>query len=133
MFQMFEVLIILISLVFILLHAFFSRNYNHWKNKNVPYLKPVPFFGNCFKLFTFQENIGEGLQRMYNTSNAAYLGFFICDQPCLLLRDLDLIKAIFIKDFNIFDNRNIAQNFKADPIGANNLFVLKKPLMERIA
>lgn len=69
---------------------------------------------------------------MYQNSSEPFLGFFICDQPCLLIRDLDLIKTIFIKDFNTFDNRNIAQNFKADPIGANNLFILKNPLWREL-
>lgn len=121
-------IIILLFLLFFLSHIYFSRNYDHWKKKNVPFLKPVPFFGNAFHIFTFKENVGIVFQKLHSRENAPFLGFFLSDRPCLLIRDLDSIKRILVKDFDIFENRNIAQNFDTDPLGAYNLFMVKTPI-----
>lgn len=43
-----------------------------------------------------------------------------------MLRDPDIIKAILVKDFNTFYERNVRSNHKTDPL-SQNLFLLKGP------
>ncbi|KAF5308490.1 hypothetical protein FQR65_LT06154 [Abscondita terminalis] len=53
-----------------------------------------------------------------------YLGFFIFNQPFLLIRDLKLIKKVLITDFDHFADR-IATTSKKDTVGSKILFLLK--------
>ena len=55
------------------------------------------------------------------------MGFFICDEPYLLVRDPELVKNILVKDFDVFSNRSVFENKKDDPMGAHILFLLKTP------
>lgn len=93
----------------------------------MPYIRPIPFFGNAIDTFTFRKNIGELFHDIYKKSTAPFGGFFIMDEPVLLIRDLELIKTILIKDFQYFDNRCLAENKKDDPLGSQILFLLRNP------
>lgn len=46
-------------------------------------------------------------------------GVYIFIQRQVFIMDLDLIKQILVKDFNIFTNRGIYHNEKDDPLSAN--------------
>ncbi|KAF5308485.1 hypothetical protein FQR65_LT06149 [Abscondita terminalis] len=45
------------------------------------------------------------LKTLYASTTAPYMGFFMFDQPHLLIRDFDLIKNILITDFDYFSDR----------------------------
>lgn len=47
-----------------------------------------------------------------------YVGIFLVDKPCLILRDFDLISRVLKQDFYHFNNRIIKIPKKSDPIGA---------------
>lgn len=47
-----------------------------------------------------------------------FVGIFLADKPCLVLRDFDLISRIFIQDFYYFNDRILKLNKKTDPIAA---------------
>lgn len=49
------------------------------------------------------------------------------DQPCLLVKDTELIKSVLIKDFNVFYDRYVGDNDRDDPAGTYNLFNVKNP------
>lgn len=54
-----------------------------------------------------------------------FVGRFEFIQPIVVLRDLDLIKKVTIKDFeNFMDRRGFADE-KVEPLFARNLFSLK--------
>lgn len=46
-------------------------------------------------------------------------------QPCLFVRDLDLIKHITVKDFENFPNHDSLISEKTDPVLSLNLFSLE--------
>lgn len=109
------------------LYLYFTRKFNHWTTKNVPQIPPIPFFGNAFPVFTWQKNIGEFARQIYNSTTNPFIGFFICDEPYLLIRDPELVKSILVKDFAIFSNRSISESKENDPMGSHLLFLLKTP------
>ncbi|KAF5306326.1 hypothetical protein FQA39_LY09024 [Lamprigera yunnana] len=57
--------------------------------------------------------------------NARYYGIYLFVSPSLVLRDLDLIKRIAIKDFDIFPERRTVVDENADPLLARNILFMK--------
>lgn len=121
--DMISLLAILISVVYL----YSTRKFNYWKKKGIPYEKPVPFFGSFKEIAMFRISIGEYMAEVYKKTQGAYRGIFAFDQPYLVVKDPDVIKAILVKDFNYFHDRAIVSNEKDDPIGTHNLFVIKNP------
>jgi len=71
-------------------------------------------------------NIGKHLQQIYEQhSDKPYVGIFSFDKPVLLIRDLELVKNILVKDFQNFIDRVISFDEKLDPLGSKILFVMK--------
>jgi len=120
------VLVVSFALIFIALYLYFTRNFNFWHKLGIPYVKPTPFVGNL-KDCTFQKvNIGENLQRIYKQhSDKPYVGIFSFDKPILLIRDVELVKNILVKDFQYFIDRAISFDEKLDPLFSRILFVIK--------
>jgi cytochrome P450 len=71
-------------------------------------------------------SIGKYLQQIYEKhSDKPYVGIFAFDKPILLIRDLELVKNILVKDFQNFTDRVIILDEKLDPLFSRNLFVIK--------
>lgn len=54
-----------------------------------------------------------------------FYGTFQFTKPLLLVRDIELIKKIFVKDFEHFIDHNTIINAENDPLFGRNLFSLK--------
>jgi hypothetical protein len=126
----FEVLTLsIISLLcgfFISLYFYFTRNFNFWKKLGIPYAKPVPFVGNVKDVMLLKVNIGKSLKTLYDDhSDKPYVGIFVFDQPILLVRDLDLVKNILIKDAQNFIDRIISFDENLDPVFGRGISLLK--------
>lgn len=67
-------------------------------------------------------------------NNLPFIGLFSITTPVLFVRDLDLIKAILIKDFHVFPGRNFSEesNYIREPIYLYTIFSLKGPLWKEI-
>jgi len=85
------------------LYLYFTRNFKFWQKLGIPYVNPTPFVGSL-KESAFQKvNIGKHLQHIYEQhSDKPYVGIFSFDKPMLLIRDLELVKNILVKDFQNF-------------------------------
>lgn len=120
-----DVLILTITLT-ITLYLYLARNNNYWKKRGIPYLKPLPFFGNVRDIFLIKKSLGDCCRSLYERSDKPYVGIFVCDDPYLLLRNPEVIKSILIKDFAYFMNRSSVNNKSDDPMGSHILFLMKK-------
>ena len=126
-------LISVITAIFIGLYFYLTRNFNFWQKLGVPYVKPTPFFGNLKECVLQKTTIGAQLQRIYNEhSDKPYVGIFSFDKPSLLIRDLELVKNILVKDFQNFMDRTFSFEDKFDPLFCNNLAVLKGQLWRHL-
>ena len=68
---------------------------------------------------------GEQLQRIYNERSViSYVGIFSFDQSRLLIRDLELVKNILVKDSQSFTDRVVIFNEKDDPLLSRVLCVM---------
>lgn len=105
MFDYFQILIAFVA-IFLTLYYYFTLNFNFWKNRNVVAPKPIPFFGNTKDVILRKIEISNFIAKLYKKyDNEAMFGIFFGSSPNLVLRDLDLIKDVLIKDFSTFDER----------------------------
>lgn len=109
---------IFLIVAFYSLYYYFSRNFNYWKKKNVPGPKPTPFYGNLKQTALRKKNISVAFEEFYNAyPKEKYVGLYRMTTPCLLIRDLDIIKQIMIKDFDLFQDRGL--EFSKSGLGQN--------------
>jgi cytochrome P450 family 6 len=119
-------LISLITAIFIGLYFYFIRNFKLWQKLGVPYVKPVPFVGNLKDCVLLKTTIGEQLQRIYTeNSDKPYVGIFSFDKPSLVIRDLEMMKNILVKDFHTFMDRTLSADEKLDPLFAKGIGLVK--------
>jgi len=60
------------------------------------------------------------------------VGIFCFDKPSLLIRDLELVKNILVKDFQTFMNHTVLFDEKLDPLVSNSLPVLRGQLWRHL-
>lgn len=73
-----------------------------FSNQGIPGPKPIPFIGNMWGLW--KQNLPEVDKEMFRKYGKIY-GKFEGTQPNLCINDAELIKSIFVKDFDHFINR----------------------------
>ncbi|KAJ9594227.1 hypothetical protein L9F63_014387 [Diploptera punctata] len=118
---------ILASLV-VGIYFYATRNFKFWKRLGVPYVSPYPLVGSV-KDVAFQKcAIGEFLKDIYSEyKGLRYVGFYSLDQPAIVVRDLDLIRSVLVKDFNNYADHFIELDQDLDPLGSKGLFAMKGP------
>uniref|UniRef100_A0A1A9Z5A0 Cytochrome P450 n=1 Tax=Glossina pallidipes TaxID=7398 RepID=A0A1A9Z5A0_GLOPL len=120
-----EIFIFLLLTTVFLLYYWCKYTYSYWLRHGIPQSKPIPFIGNMKKTIMLKRNFGLYASDIYNEPEMAdkpVVGVYIFNQPALIIRDLDLIKSILIKDFNYFSNRYGNCDPHRDALGTYNLF-----------
>ncbi|KOB76727.1 Cytochrome P450 6B46 [Operophtera brumata] len=101
-------------------YYFCTRTLNFWRDNNVAGPKPVPFFGNLLESALRRKHIGVIYKEIYDAyPKEKVIGIYRMTSPTLIIRDLDIVKNILIKDFDAFPERGIA--FSKERLG-DNLF-----------
>jgi cytochrome P450 family 6 len=122
-------LISVITAIFIGFYFYFTRHLKFWQKLGIPYVKPTPFVGNLKECVLLKTTIGEQRQRIYNEqSDKPYVEIFSFDNPSFLIRDLDFVKNILVKEFQNFMDRTISFEERFDPVIGNRMFALKGQL-----
>ncbi|XP_047995697.1 cytochrome P450 6B2-like [Leguminivora glycinivorella] len=108
----------LAAAVVVLLYYHFTRTFSYWKDRNVPGPKPIPLFGNLYDSTVRSCTTGAVFKKIYeNYPNEKVVGVFRMTSPTLLVRDLNILKHIFIKDFDNFADRGL--EFSKKGLGQN--------------
>jgi len=90
---------------------------------NVPYVRPIPFFGNTFKMATTLEHQIETFDRFYRQfPGEKYCGFYQMTTPMLMVRDPELINNMLIKDFSHFTDRGLDVDPEVNLFGRSLVF-----------
>nr|CAH0100563.1 unnamed protein product [Daphnia galeata] len=85
-----------------------TSTFNYFSDQGIPGPKPVPLFGNMWGIW--RKNISEHDVTQVKKYGKVF-GWFDGPQPNLWITDVELIKAIFVKDFDHFADRRTI-NFK---------------------
>ncbi|CAH2094090.1 unnamed protein product [Euphydryas editha] len=116
----------ILTLVFsVLLYLFYhlTKNYDYWKKRNVPYLKPSILFGNYREYILFKKCLQQVAQEICQKfADEPYVGVFYGTDPALIIKDPNLIKLVLTKDFYYFNQREISQYTHKEPITQNMFF-----------
>lgn len=123
---------ILICTVSLALYKYLTNNFDYWKKRNVPYVKPLPLIGNFWDILTLKLSIGHYLEKLYKQFDAPYFGIWAFKTPFIVVKDPELIKHVLVKDFQYFSDRSIACDENADSMGSNFLFLLKNPMWKEV-
>jgi cytochrome P450 family 6 len=104
----FSVSIYLAILVVVLTFVYkaFTRNFDYWKRKGVIGPKPHFVFGNLKDVILQQKSVNVKFNELYDAyPNEKLVGVYRLSTPQLLVRDLDIVQHIMIKDFDNFTSR----------------------------
>ncbi|XP_011638498.1 probable cytochrome P450 6a14 [Pogonomyrmex barbatus] len=125
-----------IAAVILALYYFFTSTFDFWKSRGVPGPQPIVGFGNLKDVMLGKIAMSKFLMKMYTDyKDEPLIGIFVHRTPILIIKDLDLIKDVLIKDFNSFGNRAFTVHEKAEPLSQNifNLDLKKwRPLRAKL-
>nr|QTM97437.1 Cytochrome P450 [Sitophilus oryzae] len=114
----------LLAIAYYLLYKYMTRNFSYWKDRNIFYFKPLPFFGNLLPMITMKTTMGELIMDLYRQTDKDYFGIFSLDRPVLVVKSPKLAKDILLKDFASFHDRIIVTP-DTDPAMSNLMFFKK--------
>lgn len=83
------------------------HKYSYWKRLGVKQISPTFPFGNFAAAFLQIDHIGLYLQDVYKKTKEPFVGLYSGFKPMLLVNDPELIRLIFIKDFQNFQDRGM--------------------------
>lgn len=113
--------------------------YKYWIRKKVPHVEASFPMGNYEVPWAIKQGLHQITTNIYNEFKAKgykYGGAYSFFRPMFIPVDLDLVKHIFIKDFQYFTERGMYYNGKADPL-SEHLFNIEgtkwKPLRNHIS
>jgi cytochrome P450 family 9 len=108
------------------LYYFLFKDLNYFKKHGIPYKQPVPLLGNMGSVLIRRQSLAELVKELYDLHpEAKYVGVFDMKKPLVMIRDIELIKSITLKHFDMFpDHRNFVDESQ-DPLFGRNLFSLR--------
>ncbi|XP_070493934.1 uncharacterized protein [Chironomus tepperi] len=121
-------LAIIASIVLIAVTAVYfyvKKKYSYFKEHGVPHLKPTFPLGNLQGMGT-KYHMFDVMMNAYNElkGKAKIGGFYNIFEPTYLVTDIEVLKAITVKDFNKFVNRGVFVNEENEPL-TGHLFAIE--------
>ncbi|CAK1596644.1 unnamed protein product [Parnassius mnemosyne] len=112
--------------VFVVLAIYFNKVYSRFSKYGVKHFKPMPPVGNMGRILLRKSPIFDSLIILYKSfPEERFIGSYSFVTPNLIVRDMDLIKNIVVKDFEYFVDHTSLVDETADPLFGRNLFSLK--------
>lgn len=122
-----ETLLLIASLAAVF-YIWQKRVHSYWKRHGIPYIEPLPIVGNLKTFLSGKVSFLEQLSLLHQTpgfEKEPVIGIYVLKGPALLVRDLELVKAVMIKKFSYFVNRVMRTDPHYDPLGYNNIFFVR--------
>lgn len=82
---------------------YFKSKYSFWKTKGVRFITPAIPFGNLKDMILLRKSTTEMTKEFYDAfPEERFVGLYEGMKPMILIRDLELIKHVMVKDFSHF-------------------------------
>nr|ACZ97417.2 cytochrome P450 CYP9A36 [Zygaena filipendulae] len=108
------------------LWLYLRQVYSRFSKYGVRHLKPIPLLGNNAKILFRMQHMTENVEENYNAfPDDRFVGSYEFVNPMTIIRDVDLIKKITVKDFEYFLNHRVILNEDTDPFFGRSLFSLQ--------
>ncbi|CAG9827785.1 unnamed protein product [Diabrotica balteata] len=118
-------LIIGVAIILVLIYFLGIKPFNYWKKRGVIQGNPALFLGDSWEQMMKKQTFAEMVQKVYSFGpGARYAGMYQFMTPILVVKDLELLKQLFVKDFDHFTDHGKFVSEEADPLWAKNLFFL---------
>lgn len=127
-------LIILLATLVGIIWYFSNRRLSYFKDRNIPYLKSVPFVGAISDVLIGRKGIYDCMEDIYKKpqfENDKFFGIFMFHKPSLIIKDPEMIKQILVKDFNSFMNHHSGTDTH-DTLGNDMMFMAKDSLWRNV-
>ncbi|KAI8435423.1 hypothetical protein MSG28_003730 [Choristoneura fumiferana] len=93
----------------LLVYLFLVRNFSYWEKRGVNGPKPIPLFGNVKSTTLRRITYNECYRKFYEEHpEDKVVGLYRAWHPCLLVRDLDVLKHVMIRQFDNFVDRGFS-------------------------
>lgn len=112
--------------VALLYYYFVVRGSRYFAERGVAHLPPTPLLGNGADFLLRRRTMVEILIELYERfARHRFFGYFDFLTPIYVLRDLELVKQVCIKDFDHFLNHRIELDADHDPLFGRALFAMR--------
>jgi len=113
-------LVILVSTIYIL----HRRLRTYWDRRNVPTIAENVIYGIFRDMLELKEIINDSYRKVYEKhKDLRYYGTFFFGRPTLVIQDIEIVKHVFVKDFQNFNSHGLFSDTDMDPL-SGNLFSL---------
>ncbi|CAH0553970.1 unnamed protein product [Brassicogethes aeneus] len=118
--------VVLLIFVVTLLYVLYKRTFEYWKRRNVPGPEPTFLVGHIGESFLGKKSLGNCFFEIYKEyKDYPFVGVYKSVTPCLLVRDPEFLKCIYVKNFKSFMNNEMFVDKKVDPVMGRNPFFSK--------
>lgn len=101
-----EIVLVILTLI-LLLYRYVTKNFDHWKKKGVPHIQGVFPCGSHTEILTQGKHISVLVKEDYEKfKEEDFFGIYMLGKPALVVKNIDMIRNIMVKDFNHFVDRN---------------------------
>lgn len=105
-------------------YVYLRRRFTYWQRRKVPGPAPTIPFGNFAATILGKKSIIGGNDTIYQMfKEERYVGSYFLTTPLLHLHDPEIIRHVFIKDFQDFNGRGMYSDPENDPL-SGHLFIL---------
>jgi len=102
------------------------KDSNVFRQHRIPHTKEYFLVEKIWKIFVYPKSFADAIKEIYDMhSDAKYIGTFDLTKSIVLIRDLELIKSVTIKNFDAFQDHLFFGNETQDPLFGTNLFALR--------
>ncbi|XP_044582917.1 uncharacterized protein LOC123263937 [Cotesia glomerata] len=117
--------IIALAIIIIIISYLFLSQETHFFKHGIPHLPKQTLFHDLYDIFFKNRSAVSLLLKMYNHDKSAkYVGVYEFGKPVIVIRDLELLKSITVKNFDHFVNRRNFIKTDIDPLFSYSLFFL---------
>ncbi|XP_075215407.1 uncharacterized protein LOC142321295 [Lycorma delicatula] len=115
---------ILLLTVIIISYGYIKYQFSYWNRKGFHHVTGKFPFGSLGDFILAKKWVAETIADIYKQGKGhKYIGYYSFLSPALVVRDLDLIKNVLVKDFQYFSNRGVYYDDNVDSLSAH-LFAL---------
>ncbi|XP_013172006.1 PREDICTED: cytochrome P450 9e2-like [Papilio xuthus] len=105
---------------------YFRQVYSRFSRYGVRSLRPLPPFGNMARITMRQEHFSDSIEKLYEAfPDDRFVGRYEFLNPMVMIKDIELIKKIAVRDFEHFLDHRAFVDEQLDPFFGRNLFALK--------